>query len=139
MIKKTPNLAATRRPTPGFAQHVLDVFGSFGGIELRRMFSGYGLFRDGLMFGLVYDQAVYLKADTDNIAEFRKEGLFQFLYQRKGKLARLSYYRPPDSVMDDPCEAARWARLAFEAALRGAASKAKAVRNRSQRKSTLER
>jgi DNA transformation protein len=110
----------------------MEVFKSFGEIEMRRMFSGYGLFREGLMFGLVYDQLVYLKTDADNIAEFQKKGLGQFLYERGGKVRGLSYYRPPDSVMDDPGEAARWAHIAFEAALRAAASKAKEVRNRRQ-------
>jgi DNA transformation protein and related proteins len=100
---------------------------------MRRMFSGYGLFRDGLMFGLVYDQTVYLKADNENVAEFQNKGLGQFEYKRGGKTRNLSYYRPPYSVMDDPSEAARWTHLAFEAALRGAASKAKAARNRRQK------
>jgi DNA transformation protein and related proteins len=76
---------------------------------------------------------VYLKADAENIRYFQAQGLAQFLYQREGKVAGLSYYRAPESLMDDPDEAARWAELAFDAALRGAASKAKASRKRRQR------
>jgi DNA transformation protein len=108
-----------------FDEHIADVFSAFGPIQVRRMFSGYGLFRDGLMFGLVHDDVLYLKGDDQNAGQFRELGLAQFTYSRKGKAVRLSYFRAPDAVMDDSAEAAKWARSSFEAALREASSKAK--------------
>jgi DNA transformation protein len=109
--------------TNEFAQYMTDVFRLFGPITLRRMFAGYGIFREGIMFGLVYDDALYLKADAGNLADFQRQGLRQFEYARQGKLVGLSYYRAPESVMEDPDEAALWARRAFEAALRANESK----------------
>lgn len=108
-----------------FDDHIADVFSAFGPIQVRRMFSGYGLFRDGLMFGLVHDDVLYLKGDDQNAGEFRELGLAQFTYRRNGKDVRLSYFRAPDTVMDDHAEAAKWARRAFEAARRDASSKTK--------------
>jgi DNA transformation protein and related proteins len=101
-----------------FTQHVADVLRAFGAFEVRRMFAGYGLFRDGLMFGLVYDETLYLKVDEQNVTDFVRLDLAQFQYPRQGKLVGLSFYRAPDSVMDDAGEAAMWARSSWEAALR---------------------
>ena len=101
------------------ANHLNDVFRLFGDIEVRRMFGGHGVYREGLMFGLVSDETLYLKADGQNEARFRSLGLPRFEYSRKGKTTKLSYYAAPDAVMEDAVEAARWAQLSFEAALRG--------------------
>lgn len=101
-----------------FAEHVRDVFQSFGRIELRRMFGGYGVYHRGLMFGLIDEETLYLKADAENAPSFQALGLPQFEYLRQGKVTRMSYYRAPDSVMDNRDEAARWARRSFEAASR---------------------
>ncbi len=109
----------------GFDDHIADVFSAFGPIQLRRMFSGYGLFRDGLMFGLVIDDVLFLKADARNVGDFLELGLAPFTYARKGRMVHLSYYQAPDAVMDDSAKAAEWAQSAFEAALREASSKAK--------------
>lgn len=82
------------------------------------MFGGHGIFCDGVMFGLVFDGTLYLKADTENIAAFEQEGLEQFTYARQGKLVGLSYYRAPDHLLEDPHEAVRWAQGSLAAALR---------------------
>jgi len=83
------------------------------------MFGGHGIFLDGLMFGLLSNDLLYLKADGENVAYFEEQGLPQFEYLRQGKVTRLSYYLAPDSLMDDCEVAAVWARRSFEAALRG--------------------
>jgi len=108
-----------------FIDHLKDVFRLFGPFAAKRMFSGHGLFRDGLMFGLVSGDTLYLKADAQSAPRFKQLGLPQFEYRRKGKVAKLSYYAAPESVMEDAAEAARWGRVAFEAALRANAAKAK--------------
>lgn len=112
------------------AQHMADVFRLFGPISLRRMFSGYGVFHDGIMFGLVHDETLYLKADSENVEDFQDQGLGQFEYVRKGKVIGLSYYQAPEKVMEDVTDAASWARRSFEAALRASVSKTKTVRKK---------
>ena len=76
------------------------------------------------MFGLVYGQTLYLKVDAENVEDFQRQGLRQFEYFREGKLVGLSYYQAPEAVLDDPHEAALWARRSFEAPLRAGGSKA---------------
>ncbi len=108
-----------------FAQHLHDVLRRFGPIELRRMFGGHGVFRDGLMFGLVAGDVLYLKADAINQPWFEQRALPRFEYRRQGKTASLSYFRAPDEMMDAAAEAAEWARRSFDAALRAAAARSK--------------
>lgn len=107
-----------------FTDHLRDVFRLFGPFAAKRMFSGCGLFRDGLMFGLVVRDTLYLKADAESAPQFEKLGRPRFEYQRQGRTASLGYYLAPEAVMEDAADAAKWARLAFDAALRANAAKA---------------
>lgn len=106
-----------------FGEYLRDLLRGFGPIELRRMFGGQGIFRDGLMFGLVIDDVVYLKADEHSLATFIAAGCEAFEYVRMGEVARLAYHRMPDAAMEHPGEALVWARLAFDAALRAQAAR----------------
>jgi DNA transformation protein and related proteins len=101
-----------------FADYLHEVFERFGPIAVRRMFGGYGVYHDGLMFALVADDILYLKADSENVADFAERKLGRFEYRKDGKVMQISYYLAPAEVMEDREEAARWARRSFEAALR---------------------
>ena len=102
-----------------FVDHLTDLFEAFGPVTVRRMFGGHGVFRDGLMFALVVDDALYLKADEQSRTTFESCGLPRFEYARKGKRVSLSYYLAPGDALEDPLTLAEWARPAFDAALRG--------------------
>ena len=47
-----------------------EVFDAFGSIRTRRMFGGWGIYHDGLMFGLYAAGRLYLKIDAYNVAQF---------------------------------------------------------------------
>jgi len=109
-----------RRLDPEF---IHELFGQFGPVTVRRMFSGAGIFRDGLMFGLIIRDVIYLKVDETNAAEFEREGSMPFTYTRGRKSGRpsehaLPYWRLPERLYDDPDELAAWARRAFAVAER---------------------
>lgn len=89
------------------------------------MFGGYGIFHQGLMFGLVADGNFYLKADDDNRSGFEAAGREAFTYLKQGKECRLSYYLAPEEIFDHPAACLEWARSAFGAALRNPARKRK--------------
>lgn len=82
------------------------------------MFSGYGIYHGGVIFAIFVDGSLYMKADSENLIYFEREGLPRFEYVRKGKKIAMSYYLVPDEVMDDREVAAEWARRSFEAAMR---------------------
>ncbi len=120
-------MAASR----AFLDHVADQLRGFGPFAIRRMFGGAGLFRGGLMFGLVLRDALYFKVGDGNRAAFLAAGARPFAYQRRGAPAVLvSYYEVPAAVFDDPDELADWARAASSAALASSAAAAKKPRRR---------
>ena len=103
-----------------------DLFAPFGRIVVRRMFGGEGLFRDGLMFGLVDDERIFLKTSEQTRARFVAEGCGPFTYQmKKGEGILTSYYELPDRLYDDPDELAEWARAAFGVAQQSPTAKKK--------------
>ncbi len=101
-----------------FARHVVDLLDGFGTCEARRMFGGFGIFHQGQMFALIADGELYLKADDQSRAQFVAAGSEMFTYYKQGKPFQLSYYRAPDAFFEEPGENLRWARTAFDAALR---------------------
>jgi DNA transformation protein len=106
-----------------FVQELLEDWAS---VSARRMFGGYGLYHEGLMFAIVMEQRLYLKVDEVNRPEFEALGLAPFTYAMKGRDVALSYWAAPDAIFDEPSVAVRWARSAWDAALRGHLAKAKA-------------
>jgi len=104
----------------GFLQELLEKWGQ---VTARRMFGGHGLYHEGLMFAIVMDNRLYLKVDALNRPDFEALGLTPFTYPMKGREVALSYWSAPDAIFDEPTEAVRWARSAWEAAARGQAAK----------------
>jgi len=98
---------------------IQELFTDFGAVAVRRMFGGAGIYADGVMFALVVDGVIYLKADEVNTPAFEREKLPPFTYETKnGKRGVMSYRRMPDRLYDDSEELATWARDALAAAQR---------------------
>ena len=95
-----------------------DLFAAFGPITIRKMFGGGGLYRDGIMFALVANDRLYLKADETNRADFEDEGMKPFTYMGRGKPVRMSYWELPEALYDDPERLADLARKSFDVALK---------------------
>lgn len=101
-----------------FATHIVDLLDAFGPCEAKRMFGGHGIFHQGLMFGLIADGSLYLKADDESRDRFLAEGCEAFVYYKQDKPFQLSYYLAPDEFFEDPQATLDWARQAFDCALR---------------------
>ena len=109
---------------PDFLEYVRDLLAGVGEVRVKRMFGGAGLYAGDLFFALVMDDVLYLKADDETRAAFEAAGSKPFVFEeRDGRRVETSYWTMPESALDDPDEAARWSRLAVEAALRKAARK----------------
>ena len=65
------------------AEFLRELFAEFGPITVRRMFSGAGVYADGVIIALVIRDVLYLKADAATSARFAAEGCGAFEYQRK--------------------------------------------------------
>jgi DNA transformation protein len=64
---------------------VKDLLSGFRPISIRNMFSGAGIYADGVIFALIFDETLYLKADEPFSRDFAAEGKGPFTYERKGR------------------------------------------------------
>ncbi len=116
-----------------FADAVVGRLLPFGPVAARRMFGGFGVTLDGVMFGLIGWNTLYFKVDDGNLGDFERAGMEPFTYQGKTRPVRMSYWRVPDDVFDDPERLAEWATRALAAARRAKDSRKPAKRRRRQR------
>lgn len=108
-----------------FVDYLLELLQPFGHVTSRAMFGGHGIYKEGLIFGLVIDDAFYLKVDDVNRGEFDERGLQPFVYQSKSKGMEVSlgYYACPEEALESAALMQDWARSAYAAALRKVAIK----------------
>jgi DNA transformation protein and related proteins len=82
--------------------YLVDELGPLGHAQARRMFSGHGLYLDGLIFALVIDETLFLKVDDGNRAGFEAAGMKPFTYRNRGRLVALPYWEAPAEVVEEP-------------------------------------
>jgi len=105
-----------------------EILAPLGRITAKRMFSGAGIYCDGVIFALHLRDALYLKADETTIPRFEAEGMPPFSYDTKlGERRITSYWRAPERLFDEPDEFIDWARRAIAVSL-AAPEKRKAKR-----------
>ncbi|GAB4065753.1 TfoX/Sxy family protein [Ancylobacter sonchi] len=110
------------------AETVEDLLASFGPVRLKRMFSGLGVFADGLMMAIVIDGTLYFKADDALAESLAAQGSAPFTYDRRGRRVALGYWSAPEAALDDAEELAEIARAALAVARRAPARKTRARR-----------
>jgi DNA transformation protein len=95
-----------------------------GRVTMRRMMGGATLYLDGVIFAILDEGELWLKADGETDAIWDAEGCEKFSVTFKdGKVDVMNYRRAPSDVYDEAEALQKWARLAVEAGLRGAAKK----------------
>ena len=92
-----------------------DLLHDLGPVTVRKMFGGAGLYHDGTIFCLIAEEEIFLKAKGDFAEQMKAMGSSPFVYDGKGKPVAMSYWRLPESALDDPDEAVALARRALEA------------------------
>ena len=116
---------AISREDQEFCDYVVGLCQLIGPVYSKRMFGGFGVFLDDLMFGLINDNVFYLKVDLDSRKEFEDLDLLPFSYQRQGKEMSLGYLQAPEEALESSELMMLWANKGFGAALRAAAKKKK--------------
>jgi DNA transformation protein and related proteins len=113
--------------SPGFSDYVLELLAGLGRVETKRMFGGAGLYRDGVMFGILDDDAVFFRVDDALQAEMQAQGSVAWVYSMKpdGSIRSMGYWRMPETAADDPDEAVALARRSYTAAIARKALRAK--------------
>ncbi|MFN4225683.1 MAG: TfoX/Sxy family protein [Hyphomonas sp.] len=113
-----------KAPDP-FHEFVMELFAPLGPVSVRRMFGGAGVYAGGVMFALLADETIFLKADDTLRAALTEDGCYPFVWQRPsdGALIDLGYVSLPSTALDDPDEAVIWGRKALAVARAKAAAR----------------
>ena len=87
-------------------------------VQTRRLFGTTALYRDGLVFALVWRGAVYFKVDEQSRPAYATAGAHPFTYTtRKGEVAVVgSYWEAPAEIVEDDAAFVAWAERACQAA-----------------------
>lgn len=112
--------------SPGFIDYVTELVADFGKVEVKRMFGGAALYRDGVGFAILDNDTFFLKADAAMSAELKKRRCKPWVYSIKtdGTVREIAYWSLPDTAADDPDEAVELAKRSFLIAARAAEKKA---------------
>src|SRR3546814_1943053 len=86
--------------SPEFVDFAQELFAPLGGVSIRRMFGGAGLYCRGLMFGLIHDETISLKADAERAKAFDAHGCGPFTYEGKGKPVQMSNWRSEEHTSE---------------------------------------
>jgi len=117
-----------------FAEFLREQLAPLGRVAMRRMFGKTGVFCDGVMFGMVTDNTLYVRVDDQNRATFKEAESYPPLnYQKKGSTIDLAFWRVPERLMDEPDELVVWSRAALGAARRVAAKRGRTAPKRRTR------
>ena len=88
-----------------FEEFLREQLTPLGRVTTRRMFGKSGVFCDGLMFGVVSDDTLYLRVDDGNRVAFAEAGGFPPLnYEKGGRTIDMSFWRVPERLLDEPDE-----------------------------------
>jgi DNA transformation protein len=115
-----------------FLDFLTDQLAPLGRVTTRRMFSGAGIYCDGVIFALVLrGDTLYFKVDDGNRAAYVAESLEPFRYEARGRTVEVgAYWGVPERLFDDPEEMLKWARGALAAGQRAEAKKKPGTRRR---------
>ncbi len=101
-----------------FVEYITEILEPCGNIKFRKMFGGYGIYKNTLMFALIADNELYFKANLEIAKYFKSQGLEPFTYQAKGKLVTMSYYKISPEIIEDSELLAKYFNLAYNSALK---------------------
>ena len=101
-----------------FMEFACELFSDLGPTRARRMFGGAGVYAHDVMFALIADDVLYIKAEGALAEDLAAEGCEPFVFTPKsGEPVEMGYRRLPEAALDDPETAARWGRRALDLAL----------------------
>lgn len=85
-----------------FRDYILeDVLRDIKGLSSKKLFSGWGIYKNGKIFGFVTDGELYLKANKENLKIFKDKGSHQFSFERENRTVSLGYWSIPEEYLDN--------------------------------------
>jgi DNA transformation protein len=78
------------------------LFEQLGRVKSRSMFGGFGIFVDDIMFALVVQDKLHIRADSYSLETFKARGFEPYVYTKRGFPVVTKYFALPSDYWDDP-------------------------------------
>lgn len=93
-----------------YKEFVLDQLHLLERVDCKAMFGGYGLYCEGIFFGIIADGRVYFKTNPTTVFDYLERDMKPF--QPNSKQTLKNYYEVPVEILEDEEQLAQWARKA---------------------------
>jgi DNA transformation protein len=114
-----------------FTDYVVDLLAPLGFVATKRFFGGIGLYRDAILFGMIWDETLYFRVDGASRPHYEAAGGQPFRYATKtGPRVIAGFFTVPEGWFEEPDELCGWARTAIAAVAAAKAQKASRKRAR---------
>lgn len=80
----------------------MELFASLGNIRARSQFGGYSLSANRVMFALVSDGELYLRASHETEEYFCEQGMERLIYRKRGMAVLLRYFKVSKAQWEKP-------------------------------------
>ncbi|WP_304164180.1 TfoX/Sxy family DNA transformation protein [Lonsdalea britannica] len=104
------------------------VFSSLGTISSRSQFGGYSIAADKIIFALVSNGELYLRASRQHEVHFRAREMVSMVYTNRGVPVPLNYYEVDNTLWNNEPELLQLASLSLEGARQDKAIKTRSIR-----------
>ena len=102
----------------GYLDYIMEKFSEPEDIGVKKMFGGAGIFYNGKMFALVYDDTLFFKVDDTNRKEYIDKGAGPFKPPFMKKKMSMPYYEVPVDILEANERFNEWAERSMEIALK---------------------
>ncbi|MBS1988240.1 TfoX/Sxy family protein [Candidatus Dependentiae bacterium] len=103
----------------GYANYILDLLLPLGNMRARKMFGGFGIYKNGIFFALIINNILYFKVDAANQSDYESFDSKPFTYTNKNdKLVSMSYWEVPIDILENQNKLEQWVEKAVQAAQR---------------------
>lgn len=106
-----------------FVEFVIEQMSFIGGLRVRAMFGGYGVYQNNRIFAIIVDDRLYFKTDSITRGEFEAKGSSPFTYIARGKSVTMQYFEAPPEVFEEAEAMRSWVQKACETAIRAKKTK----------------
>jgi DNA transformation protein len=94
---------------------VYDILEGVSSITSRRMFGGWGIYKDGVFFALIAGDELYFKASDMTLQKYKNADSRPFTYSKKDKMVSLSYWLVGEEILENKETLMEWVEEAVEA------------------------
>ena len=101
-----------------FHDHIMyDRLSHIPNITSKRMFGGYGIYQDGIIFAIITsEKELYFKADISLEARFKTHDSRPFVYtgHKNRKPTTMPYWLLPEEILEDKEKIIEWVHASVE-------------------------